>query len=181
VSQSGTYVIAASNTGGGVNIYDTTPTLQRQTFATMQHGDPGYDASGNEVYAQMCSMTMARLGTGTAANLMGNPSPYYFCGHLSTRNYNLRGWAVLDTEGGSNPEILATKLDGSLTVRRFAHTRTTNSTYDSQAKGVVSPDGSKVMWNSDWGAGTVYAYVAEMPQNTNDTTAPVAPTGLSLK
>ena len=84
------------------------------------------------------------------------------------------------TDGSSNGEVLAIKLDGSKTVERFAHGRTSAANYDAQAKGVFSPDGSKVMWNSDWGSGTVYAYVAEMPGNSVDTVPPVAPTDLRV-
>jgi hypothetical protein len=58
--------------------------------------------------------------------------------------------------------------------------RTSGATYDEQAKGVFSPDGSKVMFNSDWGSGTVYAYVAEMPGNLGDTVFPTAPTNLRI-
>jgi Tol biopolymer transport system component len=72
------------------------------------------------------------------------------------------------------------KLDSSKTVERFAHMRTSGATYDTQAKGVFSPDGSKVMFNSDWGSGTVYAYVAEVPGNSGNTVPPPAPTALRL-
>ena len=83
-------------------------------------------------------------------------------------------------DGSSNGEIFAIKLDGSKTVERFAHTRTSGATYDEEAKGVISPDGSKVMFNSDWGSGTVYAYVAEMPGNSGDTVSSAAPTNFKV-
>ena len=101
------------------------------------------------------------------------------CGHLSRRNYLRPGWASVD-DGSLNGEIFAIKLDGSKTVERFAHMRTSGATYDAQAKGVFSPDGSKVMFNSDWGSGTVYAYVAEMSGSSGDTVPPAAPTDLRV-
>jgi hypothetical protein len=77
-------------------------------------------------------------------------------------------------------ELYAIKLDGSGIVQRFTHEHSSGATYDSQPKGVISPDGSKVMWNSDWGSGSVYAYVAEMPGNSGDTVPPAAPTDLRV-
>jgi hypothetical protein len=95
------------------------------------------------------------------------------------RGYLRPGWALV-TDGSSKGEVFAIKLDGSKTVERFAHTHATYATYDAAAKGAISPDGSKVMWNSDWGGGTVYAYVAEMPGNSGDTVPPAAPTDLRV-
>lgn len=175
ISQSGNYVVSRPDPQAlGVLVYDRNLNLLRKIFNKGQHGDVGYDTAGNEVYAQMCPMQMARLDNGQVTSLGAD-----LCGHLSTRNYLRPGWALV-TDGSSNGEVFAIKLDGSKTVERFAHGRTSGSNYDAQAKGVVSPDGSKVMWNSDWGSGTVYAYVAEMPGNSGDTVPPAAPTDLRL-
>lgn len=180
ISQSGNYVVFMPEGAGpgGIRVYDRNLNLLRTVFNTngdmAGHGDPGYDAAGNEIWAQVCvPMAMARLDNGQTTNL-----PPGSCGHLSTRNYNRPGWAYL-SQGG---EVFAKKLDGSAIVQRFAHHRSTEQSYDAQAKATVSPDGSKVMWNSDWGSGSVYAYVAEMPGNsgTPDTTAPPTPTGLTI-
>jgi len=182
MSQSGNYIVATGEPSlPGRYVYDLNLNLLRKIFNKGEHGDLGYDAAGNEVYAQMCPMRMARLDNGVVTDLVKNPSPFWFCGHLGTRN-NLRpGWALVTTNSGDR-EIFAVKLDNSNIVQRFAHTRTTEATYDSQAKGVISPDGSKVMWNSDWGGGTVYAYVAEMPGNSGppEATSPLAPTNLRI-
>jgi hypothetical protein len=175
MSQSGNYIVVRPDPQTlGVLVYDRNLNLLRKIFNKGQHGDIGYDTAGNEVYAQMCPMQMARLDNGQVTSLGAN-----LCGHLSTRNYLRPGWASV-TDGSSNGEIFAIKLDGSKTVERFAQGRTSGSNYDAEAKGVISPDGSKVMWNSDWGSGTVYAYVAEMPGNSGDTVSPTAPTGLRV-
>jgi hypothetical protein len=175
MSQSGNYIVVRPDPPTlGVLVYDRNLTLLRKIFNKGQHGDVGYDTAGNEVYAQMCPMQMARLDNGQVTSLGAN-----LCGHLSTRNYLRPGWASV-TDGSSNGEIFAIKLDGSKTVERFAQGRTSGSSYDAVAKGVISPDGSKVMWNSDWGSGTVYAYVAEMPGYSGDTAPPTAPTGLKV-
>jgi hypothetical protein len=155
-SQSGQYVV--SNTiSGPVRVYDRNLNLLRQIWPLGGHADLGYTTGGQEVHAQVCvPMAMTRLDTGAATDLL--PSDQQ-CGHLSQRNYKRTGWALKSGNG----ELFAIKLDGSGTVERFAHEHTNNNTYDNAAKGVISPNGTKVMWNSDWGNGSVYAYVAEMP------------------
>lgn len=175
MSQSGNYVVSRPGSSAlGVVVYDRNLNLLRKIFDRGQHGDVGYDAAGNEVFVQMCPVQMSRLDNGHVTNL-----GISMCGHLSARNHLRLGWVSVD-DGGSNAEIFALKLDGTKTVERFAHMRTSGATYDAQAKGVFSPDGSKVMWNSDWGSGTVYAYVAEMPGNSVDITPPAVPTGLRV-
>lgn len=175
MSQSGNYVVSRPGSSSlGVVVYDLNLNLLRKIFDKGAHGDVGYDAAGNEVFVQMCPVQMSRLDTGQVTSLGIN-----MCGHLSTRNYQRLGWASV-TDGSSNGEVLAIKLDGSKTVERFAHGRTSAANYDAQAKGVFSPDGSKVMWNSDWGSGTVYAYVAEMPGNSGNNVPPAAPTDLKV-
>ena len=175
ISQSGNYVVVRPEPQTlGVLVYDRNLNLLRKIFNKGEHGDCGYDAAGNEVYSQMCPVQFSRLDNGQVTSL-----GISMCGHLSTRNYLRPGWASVD-DGSSNGEIFAIKLDGSKTVERFAHMRTSGTTYDAEAKGVFSPDGLKVMFNSDWGSGTVYAYVAEMPGNSGDTGAPAAPTSLRV-
>jgi hypothetical protein len=175
MSQSGNYIVATGVPSlPGRYVYDRNLNLLRKIFNKGEHGDLGYDAAGNEVYVQVCPMQMARLDNGQVTSLGES-----LCGHLSMRGYLRPGWALV-TDGSSKGEVFAIKLDGSKTVERFAHTHATYATYDAEAKGAISPDGSKVMWNSDWGSGTVYAYVAEMPGNSGDTVPPDAPIDLKV-
>ena len=177
MSQSGEFVVMDNNSDTqAVQIRDRNLTLLRTLSYTQAHADLGYDAAGNEAYVSACHIRMARLDTGAVTNMVGEPSPYYICGHISTRGYKRPGWG-LESYGN---EIFAFKLDNSSIVERFAQTRTTGA-YDSSPKGVISPDGSKVMWNSDWGSGSIYAYVAEMPGNSGspDAEAPSIPAGLT--
>lgn len=175
ISASGSQAVVCSNTGGGIHVYSTNLSFLRTLFSDCEHGDIGYDLSNNEVMAELCSTRYARLDNAAVTNL----TPSGCDGHLSTRNYNRRGWAYITQFG----MIYAKRLDGTNIVERFAHHRSTEASYDSQAKGVVSPDGTKVMWNSDWGSGTVYAYVAEMPGNGggSDVTPPAAPRNLVVQ
>ena len=86
--------------------------------------------------------------------------------HISCRNFKRPGWCYVsahDSKGNAMYEVFAVKLDGSQTVERFAHHHTTASTEPTQARGVPSPDGTKVMFGSDWGGSQANSYVAEMP------------------
>ena len=175
MSQSGNYVVIRVNPKTlGVLVYDRNLNYLRKIFDHGSHGDLGHDGSGNEIYAQVCSgKGRARLDNGLLSELMPG---FNECGHISLQNYKRPGWALKSGEG----EVYAIQLDGSGIVQRFAHEHSSSANYDAEPKGVISPDGSKVMWNSDWGGGTVYAYVAEMPGSCGDTVPPTAPTDLKM-
>jgi hypothetical protein len=68
---------------------------------------------------------------------------------------------------GSAPfyqEIVALRTDGSGEIRRIAHTRSSKHDYRSEAHASPSPDGSQVIWASNWGQarGPIAAYVARL-------------------
>ncbi|MCK5727210.1 MAG: hypothetical protein KAH22_10335 [Thiotrichaceae bacterium] len=165
VSQSGKYII--SNEGRyGVKLYNMQFQKLRHLAHKGDHADIGYDASGDEVYVQTCPASMTRLKDGKKTDLLGLS---YFCGHVSTRNIKQPGWAYFsarpdpkDNHYGTalKAELLAVKLDKSQTVKHLGKHYSSFSAYDRQAKMVVSPDGSQVMFNSDWGQreGNIYAY-----------------------
>ena len=86
------------------------------------------------------------------------------------------GWVLIsagfdgcnDGEGGyyNNGEVFFIKLDGSGTVRLLGHSRTDFADYEAEAKAVVSPDGTKVLftsnWNVDGDGGDTLDYVIEV-------------------
>jgi hypothetical protein len=165
--------------------------------AQKPHADLGYDAAGNEVYVAAefdpaFSATVAvstyRLDTGARTTQLapgGGGSPFR-PHHVSCRNYKRPGWAYLTLQANNttpplNPaqtmkEVLALKLDGSGTVQRFAWTFNNYITghYRSECQAVPNPDGTKIMFASNWsGTSTsdvVYAYVAEWGQVPEFTT-----------
>jgi hypothetical protein len=47
-------------------------------------------------------------------------------------------------------EVVAVRTDGSGSVQRFGHYHSSDSTYDSEAQAVPSPDGRRVLFASDW-------------------------------
>jgi hypothetical protein len=83
--------------------------------------------------------------------------------HTSTRNIASGKWAIgtfMEQESSANNdrkflgEIVAVKLDGSREVRRLAHTRCKigpgRSAYPSETQASVSPDGTKIVFASNW-------------------------------
>ena len=173
ISPSGNYVILQGkfNSGLGVDVYDRNLTNPRRLWSNGSHGDLGYDANGNEVYVQFPGssgyINVFRLSDGvqTAAlnNTAGNTGVK---SHISCRNFKRPGWCYVsahDSNGTAMYEVFAVKLDESQTVERFAHHHTSASSESAQARGVPSPDGTKVMFGSDWGGTQKNSYVAEMP------------------
>lgn len=81
-----------------------------------------------------------------------------YASHTSTRNVNRPGWAYVTYQhpGPTWPpywdEVVAVKLDGSMTVERIAHLHTKRVDYLTEAHAVPSPDGKRVLWASTWEA-----------------------------
>jgi hypothetical protein len=93
-----------------------------------------------------------------------------YASHTSARNIALPGWAFVthDEDNASYPpyrnEIFAVRLDGNLTIRRLGNVHTSSGDYEAQAHAVPSPDGTRVMFASDWGTKSrrpVQSYVAD--------------------
>jgi hypothetical protein len=189
MSQSGNYVIVnwgATDNGvvakSGVEVYNTAMTFQRQVATYGEHGDVGYDPAGNEVWVGYShssgtggeTLDMWRLdGVGGKTKILPVEAsfPEAEWGHVSCRNIKRPGWVYLS--GYSNNytnavgQIYAAKLDSSRTVEVFAHHQATypNPGYNYQPQPCPSPDGTRVMFASDWkqyvNASTPsYAYVA---------------------
>lgn len=153
----------------GVHLYDMQFKHLRLLAAKGEHADFGYDALGDEVYVQACPARMYRLKDGKTTDLLGLT---YLCGHVSTRNIKQPGWAYFSAR--PNPrdnhygialgtELLAVKLDDSQTVKYLGKHYSSYDTYESEAKVAASPDGSQIMFNSDWGkeGGEIYAYTMQ--------------------
>lgn len=93
-----------------------------------------------------------------------------YASHTSARNVKRPGWVYVTYQhrGPTWPpywdEVVAVKLDGSMTVERIAHMHTKGTDYLSEAHAVPSPDGKRVLWASNWelpSGRPVGAYVAE--------------------
>ncbi len=69
--------------------------------------------------------------------------------------------------GGEAPfyqEVVAPRIDGSGEIRRIVQTRSAKYDYWSEAHASPSPDGSQVIWSSNWHqvGGPVADYVARV-------------------
>jgi hypothetical protein len=143
------------------------------------HGDMTVDADGAEVYVGVSKsgpdryqVIKRRLKDGVVTPLL----PYGEASHVSLRATGLKGWAIVTCEGdpaevAEHPDwapyarqIIAVALNGSGDVRILANTNNNAVTYESEAHGTPSPDGSKIIWSSNWGAagGPVHEFVSKM-------------------
>ena len=183
----------------GVEVYDSdTLTFQRRLWHYGNHGDLCVDSSGDEAYVQFngpagTHVNMYRLRDGQHTALISeaqNPDGDIRAdfqgheGHISCRNIRRPGWAYVSLEyrPGISPsetvndgELLAVKLDGSGTVERFGHHQSSAANYAKTPKLVPSPDGTMVMFTSDWGNGRqadlTYDFIATPAQNESTSSA----------
>ncbi len=124
------------------------------------HGDMGIDVNGDPVYVQFIfsgEQGIWSYNLKTAQKFKLLPSKYNG-GHITCRNYFHFGWCYVNTSQEGHKEIFALKLDnGSGTVRRFAQTHVSL-----QNRGCtqvnVSPDGSELLFASDWSNGSEEDY-----------------------
>ncbi|TGS62781.1 hypothetical protein EN817_24295 [Mesorhizobium sp. M3A.F.Ca.ET.174.01.1.1] len=143
------------------------------------HGDLTVDEDGNEVYVGISKsgpdkfqIIKRRLSDGKVTSL----TAYGQAEHASTRALARSDWAFLSYGGNpdqvsANPgwapyarEVIALRIDGSGAVRRIVQTRNPPSDYWSETHASPSPDGSQVIWSSNWGVpgGPVYDFVARL-------------------
>ena len=169
ISPSGKYVVinhsyCNPSCAGNVESYDLNMNYITEIAPKGEHGDLVTDVDGNDYFVYVGGInyyiTKTRVDTGAKTSLVSIQA----AGHISCRNILRPGWcyATLSAPFG-NREAIGFKLDGSGIVERFAHHRSTESNYDTQTKGVVSMDGTKMLWTSDWGytGGSFFDYVAE--------------------
>lgn len=96
--------------------------------------------------------------------------------HVSCRNLDLPGWALISTQGpdakypNHDFEIFWLRLDGSREVRRVAHHRSLralegkNGGYFAEQHAVTNRRGDKIIFASNWGGEPVAAYLVVPPE-----------------
>jgi hypothetical protein len=143
------------------------------------HGDMTVDADGSEIYVGISKsdpdkyqVIKRRLSDGKVTSLM----KYGEAQHASLRALGRPGWVFLSYAGdpqevSGHPdwapyarEVIALRTDGSGDVRRIVQTRNVPFDYWSETHASPSPDGSQVIWSSNWGVGggPVYDFVAHL-------------------
>ena len=143
------------------------------------HGDMTIDADGSDVYVGISKddpdkyhIIKRRLVDGQVTDL----APYGEGQHASLRNTSRPGWVFLSYAGdfselarhpGWAPfyqEVVALRIDGSGEVRRIAQTHNVKHDYWSETHASPSPDGTQVIWSSNWEqpGGPVADYVTRL-------------------
>ncbi|WP_027168621.1 hypothetical protein [Mesorhizobium sp. WSM3224] len=143
------------------------------------HGDMTLDDDGSEIFVGISKsdpdkyhIVKRRLSDGKVTSL----TAFGEAEHASTRALNRPGWAFVSYGGdpdeiSANPtwapyarEVIALRIDGSGAVRRIAQTRNVPFDYWSETHASPSPDGSQVIWSSNWGVpgGPVYEFVTRL-------------------
>jgi len=158
VDPRGEYVVLRDSASSGYKVYRYNLDLTNKKIlaSTAAHGDLGLDQNGDSIYVQWGfsgngnnGVWMYRLKDLVTTKLM--PSNYG-SGHISCRNKDRKGWCYLSTVTEKHQEVFAVKLSyngpDSAVVNRFAQTHE-SGTRSSVA--TVSPDGSRVIFMSDWG------------------------------
>jgi hypothetical protein len=143
------------------------------------HGDLTIDADGRDVYVGISKsdpdkyhIIKRRLADGVVTDL----TPYGEGQHASIRNITRPGWVFLTYTGTADEvtthpdwapfyqEVVALRIDGSGELRRIVQTHNEPSDYWSETHASPSPDGSQIIWSSNWGTpgGPVADYVARL-------------------
>ena len=186
ISPSGKHILfnwhpVETTAGTVVDCYSREITFVRRLANQGSHGDMGYAADGAEVYVQFefgdqRGIWAYELPDGKRRRLLPDK---YNGGHLSCRNIKRPGWCYLSCNKKGYREVFALRMDGSGTVNRFAHHHTSADPYVAEAQAVPNPEGTKVMFASDWdGQHEVSSYVVEVPNTETTPNKPDAHDGL---
>jgi hypothetical protein len=181
---SGRYIgcFQTADTGTNEAFFFTVDGAQIQHWAEHHrpgHGDMTIDADGNDVYVGISKadpdkwhVIKRRIVDGVVIDL----APSGYGTHVSVRNINRLGWAFVSYEGSHSKvagsrdrapfyqEVVALRIDGSGEIRRIVQTRSAKADYWSETHASPSPDGSQVIWSSNWGepGGPIATYVARL-------------------
>src|SRR3989344_5421327 len=90
--------------------------------------------------------------------------------HVSCRNLNFPGWALISTQGPDQKypnhdfEIFWVKMDGSGQVRRVAHHHSSreNGGYFDEQHAVSNRGGDKIIFASNWGRESIRDFLIEL-------------------
>jgi len=173
ISPSGKYILVSSNAynrrKGSIDLHDAlTFKLIKRLAKHSAHGDIGKTSNNEDIYVQW------EYNKYYGYILNNNPNDEHpitlldrsgGSAHVSCRNYTLKNWCYISSSNDGYREVFALKLDGSMKVRRFAKTHAKgpesgddDSSYHTMPAGIPSPDGTKVLFWSDYGNPEDYLY-----------------------
>ena len=184
ISPSGRYIYLAQRTSAGIEqaYVFTVEGVQLKHWTEHHrpgHGDMTIDADGHDVYVGISKsdpdkyhVIKRRLIDGVVTVL----APRGDARHASLRNINKPGWVFVSYSGSHAKiidrrypapfyrEVVAIRIDGSGEIRRIAQTRAADHNYIAETHASPSPDGTQVVWASNWGqaGGPVADYVGRL-------------------
>lgn len=165
---------------------DGTLLWSESRYGLPSHWDVQIDQNGDEVVVGVVktapysgNVIKRRLSDGLITVLVDTG----YASHTSGRNYKRPGWVYVTYQTRDEPknypyqnEIVAVKLDGSR-IERICNTRSNNFNYVAESHGSPSPDGTRVIFASDWDSGTfpVQAYVVDISDKINGNRTRIQP------
>lgn len=150
ISRSGEWVLVNTryDTRGGIVRYDTTFTDELVLTELGKHSDACVDQNGDEVVVSLTRPPRAfRIRDGAEQVLPTLEDRYG--GHVSCQNTSRPGWVYITRH--DSKEMLALRLDDSGTIERFGWHFSSEHDYRAEAHACSSRDGSRIIFNSDWG------------------------------
>lgn len=181
VSPSGNYVVAMGK--GYTRIFDRElKLLHTLPEGSYGHGDLCLATDGREALVfdgadlqlngdrniNTAWLDTGKLEIGTRIGWRATP-------HVSCRNLDFPGWALVSTQGSDSwrhdyPnldfEIFWLKLDGSGEIRRIAHHHSSRERggYFAEQHAVTNRDGTRVIFASNWDGEQIDTYLIELPK-----------------
>ena len=196
ISPLGEYILVHEKTSDRSRIYNLLGSQvgpHWSEYGRPSHFDLTVDDNGDEIAVGVSKsapdkgrVIKRRLRDGSVTVLTENG----YAAHATARNIFQPGWAYVSYHIATNwppynCEVAAVKLDGSFTVRRLFHTHYIKSGYLTETHPSVSPDGTKIIWASNWDdpSGRIASYVAEICTNDpkiNPQPATIKPPGKKI-
>ena len=172
ISPSGNYILVSSfnkdkkHGGDGtsqVELYNRNFEKIRVLANNAGHGDIGRNDLKEDVYVQweQDGYSAYNLKTKETIQLLDFKVG---SAHVSCRNHKRKGWCYISSSYKGFREIFALKLDESKKVQRFAKSYArgdengNNYIYSKYPTGIPSPDGTRVLFWSDYGNPEGYTY-----------------------
>lgn len=171
ISASGRFVVCFQTLADGTETAHVLTPAGKQVQYWVDHHRPGHgdmtiDEDGRDIYVGISKadpdkwhVIKRRLDDGSVT-VLGQAG---HATHASLRNTSLPGWVFLSYEGTYrdvagrhdwapfHQEVVALRTDGSGQVRRIVQTRNAKVDYDSETHASPSPDGTLIIWSSNWG------------------------------
>lgn len=176
VSPSGKYVVTMGRDRS--RVYDIHMNhLRDLPYGSFGHGDICQLADGSEAlvydgadYQLNHNRNINITDLATGKTTIGVRIGWKSTPHVSCRNLDLPGWALISTQGpdprypNHDFEIFWLKLDGSGEVRRVAHHHSDRDKggYFAEQQAVTNRDGSEIIFASNWDDRTVCDYLIKL-------------------